>query len=49
MSQKPKNNDEIDLQTNKPKNDEKQYFNKHHDSDDWKRLEKWQIGRRRFC
>ena len=49
MSKTPKKNKQNDLQTESNKDSKKHPTDKKYDYDDWKRLEKWQIGRKNFC
>ena len=49
MSEKSKKKGQKNLQTDDNADNKKHHNNKTDDFEDWKRLEKWQIGRRKFC
>jgi hypothetical protein len=49
MSEISKKKRKQDLQMDGNADDKKHHNDKTDDFEDWKRLEKWQIGRRKFC
>jgi hypothetical protein len=49
VSKKTKKNVQNDLQRKNNEDSKKQQNEKTDDFNEWKRLEKWKIGRRNFC